>query len=117
MPSATHVSVDGHDSVSLAPWQTVVVVVEQWNFVVQIFTPPAHSPVGLAHASPTSGRLPSSIRPLQSLSLPSQISTPPFVGTQALPLPLPSPVLPPSLASPPPPPSPWPPSPLRHSRQ
>src|SRR3569623_1769324 len=85
MPSATHVSGDGHDSVSLAPWQTVVVVVEQWNFVVQIFTPPAHSPVWLAHASPTSGRLPSSIRPLQSLSLPSQISTPPFVGTHAAP--------------------------------
>src|SRR5258706_4487414 len=75
--------------------------------LTHIFTPPAHSPFWFAHRSPTSGSTPSSIKPLQSLSLPSQTSTP--VGTQLPPSPLPPPSSPPP--SSPLPPSPLPPSP------
>src|SRR5439155_22622951 len=46
-------------------------------------TAPMHAPRPLPHAVPTIATVPSSIRPLQSLSLPSQISGP--VAVQLLP--------------------------------
>ena len=117
MSSATHVSVFGHEVVSAAPVHDEVVVTEQWNFVTQTCLPPMHSPTWFVQSSPTPGSVPSSMRPLQSLSLPSQISVPPLLSMQPLPLPLPSMPVPPSPASSVPPPSPLPPSPREHSRQ
>src|SRR5690606_10609008 len=80
---------------------------------VHCFTPPAHSPCWLLHSSPTSGRVPSSTCPLQSLSLPSQISGPSGTHGPASSVPLSS-VPPSSVISPSPP---LPPSPVAQLRQ